>query len=165
MLKFWGLVCCTPEPIQQYYFSCCLLQSEGRPTSFAARNRNVPIKVDFTLPLLLNPLNSQNTRLQVTSFSGASISGRSLSIAFFGSVFLVEKSNTIRGFVRPSVRPSVRGSVRWSGVSEFKPKSDLTSINAPAQRLRLIWSCIRPCFLLFLSFLSSFPLFFFYSGV
>ena len=48
--------------------------------------------------------------------------------------------------VRPSVCPSICPSVRPSGISEFKPKSDLTSINAPAQRSRLIWSCIRLCF-------------------
>ena len=30
--------------------------------------------------------------------------------------------------------------------AEFKPKSDLTSINAPAQRSRLMLLCIRPCF-------------------
>ena len=38
--------------------------------------------------------------------------------------------------VRPSVGPSVRLSVRnaFFLTAEFKPKSDLTSINAPAQR-------------------------------
>ena len=30
-------------------------------------------------------------------------------------------------------------------IAEFKPKSDLTSINAPAQRAWLILPCIRPC--------------------
>ena len=38
---------------------------------------------------------------------------------------------SIRWSVGPLVRPSVRPSVRLAG---FKPKSDLTSINAPAQR-------------------------------
>ena len=47
--------------------------------------------------------------------------------------------------VRWSIGPSVGLLVRPLPIKEFKPKSDLTSINAPAQRLQLIWSCIRPC--------------------
>ena len=31
-------------------------------------------------------------------------------------------------------------------IAEFKPKSDVTSINAPAQRAWLMLPCIRPCF-------------------
>ena len=65
--------------------------------------------------------------------------------------------------VRPSVGRSVRRSVRPSPVffiAEFKPKSDLTSINAPAQRLRLIWSYMVVYLALFLthfSLLFKFP--------
>ena len=63
--------------------------------------------------------------------------------------FQSRTSDSIRGFVRLSVDLSVCRSVcqsaRRSRVLEFKPKSDLTSINAPAQRLRLIRSCIQTC--------------------
>ena len=58
--------------------------------------------------------------------------------------------------VCPSIGPSVGPSVGLSIVpsfrhaffltAEFKPKSDLTSINAPAQRSQLMLPCIRPCF-------------------
>ena len=73
---------------------------------------------------------------------------RCLSMCIFrnhGYDFLVANKRLYKRLcpsVSPSVRPSVRGSVgpwvRRSRVSEFKPKSDLTSINAPAQRSRLI---------------------------
>ena len=43
-----------------------------------------------------------------------------------------------------SVRPSV-GQSPFFLTAEFKPKSDPTSINAPAQCLRLMWSCIQTC--------------------
>ena len=48
---------------------------------------------------------------------------------------------------------SVHSLVRsWSiahycQTAKFKPKSNLTSINAPTQRSRLILPCIRPCFI------------------
>ena len=61
------------------------------------------------------------------------------------AVFLVANKRTyIR--VCPSVRPSV-GNAFF--IMEFKPNSDLTSINAPAQRSRLIRSCIRTFLFIF----------------
>ena len=47
--------------------------------------------------------------------------------------------------IHPSVRPLVGPSVHLTFFfsAEFKPKSDLTSINAPAQHSRLNVSCIR----------------------
>ena len=40
--------------------------------------------------------------------------GKGMHIAQGFFKFLVAKSNSIKGFVRPSVRPSVQPSVRWS---------------------------------------------------
>ena len=54
---------------------------------------------------------------------------------------------SVRRSIRPSVGPSVRGPSCVFLNAEFKPKSNLTSINAPAQRSRLYVSCIRTCFI------------------
>ena len=59
----------------------------------------------------------------------------------FLSLFLVADTQLYKRLC-PSVRRSIGPWVGPSRVSEFKPKSDLTSINAPAQRSRLIWLCI-----------------------
>ena len=56
---------------------------------------------------------------------------------------------TRRDSVCRSVRRSVGRSVRRSvPVYFFSPKGDLTSVTAPAQRTRLMLSCIRPCSIL-----------------
>ena len=65
----------------------------------------------------------------------------------------LQEGLSVRRSVRRSVGPSVGRSVtRFFLTAEFKPISDLTSINAPAQRTRLILSCIPTCFLLFFLF-------------
>ena len=61
--------------------------------------------------------------------------------------FQSRSCDSIWEYVRPSVRPSICLSFMhffWTTV--FKPKSDLTSINPPAQRTWLILSCIQTCF-------------------
>ena len=48
--------------------------------------------------------------------------------------------------VRKSEEKVVRPSVTRFFIAEFKPKSDVTLLNAPAQRSQLMAGC-RPCYL------------------
>ena len=66
--------------------------------------------------------------------------------------FYIRVCLSVHPSVHPSVCPSVHRLVSWSVcwlriffIVAFKPKSDLISINAPAQRSRLILLCIRAC--------------------
>ena len=62
-----------------------------------------------------------------------------LCLHFMWILLVAYKQLYIR--IRPSVRPSIPPSfrrLRFFLTAEFKPKGDLTSINAPAQRTRLI---------------------------